>query len=341
MAKSKGRKPFSNATALENPVDNVALSTQQVYPLMTATQPRLDHVVCASPTGMHRMAYWEWGEPTNDRVLVCVHGLTRTGRDFDHFAQHMAGHYRVVCPDVVGRGKSDWLATGQGYVIPQYVADMVTLVAKLAPARLDWVGTSMGGLIGMSLAGALATSPALLHDRGAAGLGSRCNLSIGKMVLNDVGPALNYSGLERIATYVGRPGWFDTFEQAVDYVKTVSSGFGQHEQAGWEDLTRHVMIEQGGRWVKHYDLRIAEPFSSQSPELMAASEAILWNFYDNLRMPLLVVRGEQSDLLTEETARQMVERGHDARLYTVGNTGHAPSLRSTDQIEQLANFLLA
>jgi pimeloyl-ACP methyl ester carboxylesterase len=286
------------------------------------------------------MAYWEWGNPDNPRVVVCVHGLTRTGRDFDLLARHLASHYRVVCPDVVGRGRSDWLATGQGYVIPQYVADMVTLVARLRPAQLDWVGTSMGGLIGLSLAGALATSPALLHDRGPAGLGQNCNLAIGKMVLNDVGPALNYSGLERIATYVGRPGWFDTFDEAVEYVKSVSAGFGQHDRQGWEDLTRYVMIEQNGRWVKHYDLRIAEPFSSQTPEVMAASEAILWNFYDSLSQPLLIVRGQQSDLLTEQTAQQMLERGRNARLYTVPDTGHAPSLRSADQIQAVADFLL-
>jgi pimeloyl-ACP methyl ester carboxylesterase len=160
------------------------------------------------------------------------------------------------------------------------------------------------------------------------------------MVLNDVGPALNYSGLERIATYVGRPGWFDTFDEAVEYVKSVSAGFGQHDRQGWEDLTRYVMIEQNGRWVKHYDLRIAEPFSSQTPEVMAASEAILWNFYDSLSQPLLIVRGQQSDLLTEQTAQQMLERGRNARLYTVPDTGHAPSLRSADQIQAVADFLL-
>lgn len=307
---------------------------------MSLNEPRLDHVVCASPSGMHRMAYWEWGDPQNDRVLICVHGLTRTGRDFDLFARHMASHYRVVCPDVVGRGKSDWLAVGQGYVIPQYVADMVTLTARLNPGRLDWVGTSMGGLIGLSLAGALATSPALIHDRGAAGLGVQCNLAINKLVLNDVGPALNYSGLERIATYVGRPGWFDTFPEAVQYVKTVSAGFGEHDQEAWEDLTRHVMIERNGRWVKHYDLRIAEPFSAQTPEFMAASETVLWNFYESLTMPVLVVRGQYSDLLSADTAALMIERGRNARLHTVADTGHAPSLRSLDQIQALADFLL-
>ena len=121
-------------------------------------EPRLEYVTCASPAGLHRMAYWEWGDPANDQVLVCVHGLTRTGRDFDALAQRLAGRYRVVCPDVVGRGRSDWLANPAFYTVPQYAADMVTLIARLKPARLAWVGTSMGGLIGMALSGSAAFS---------------------------------------------------------------------------------------------------------------------------------------------------------------------------------------
>lgn len=310
---------------------------------MTAseTTPRLDHVTCASPAGVHRMAYWEWGDPDNDQVLVCVHGLTRTGRDFDILARRMCQEYRVVCPDVVGRGKSDWLVDANGYVIPQYVADMITLLARLNPARLDWVGTSMGGLIGMVLGSTLQVSPSLRPPRVGSGLGADSNLRIGRMVLNDVGPALNFTGLSRIAQYVGTPGEFAAFEDAVKYVSTVSAGFGPHDQAGWEDLTRHVVVRQGNAWVKHYDLRIAQPFALQNEAAMQTAEVALWAAWESLQCPLLLLRGEQSDLLTDAVAREMLERNGQAQLHTVAGVGHAPSLRSDDQLDVIERFLRA
>jgi pimeloyl-ACP methyl ester carboxylesterase len=303
--------------------------------------PRLESVACASPAGLHRMAYWEWGDPDNDRVLVCVHGLTRTGRDFDPLAQALAADYRVVCPDVVGRGRSDWLIDPNGYVIPQYVADMVTLVARLRPAHLDWVGTSMGGLIGLGLAGMAAVSPALRPDRGAWGLGTRPDLPLGRMVFNDIGPALDLDGLTRIGTYVGQDLRFDRYDQAVDYVRSVSAGFGPHDDAGWDALTEHVFHEQDGQWVKHYDLRLAQPFALQTPQATAAAETLLWQAWDHLPVPALILRGAQSDLLTPETARRMLERNPRARLVAFDGVGHAPTLRSGDQIAAVRDFLLS
>ncbi|PLC53695.1 alpha/beta hydrolase [Pollutimonas nitritireducens] len=286
------------------------------------------------------MAYWEWGDPDNDRVLLCVHGLTRTGRDFDLLAQRLATHYRVVCPDVVGRGKSDWLINAASYVVPQYVGDMITLIARLKPTQLDWVGTSMGGLIGLGLAGALTMSALARPDRGSCGLPAENTISLGKMVLNDIGPKLSFAGLTRIAEYVGEPLKFDTFEKAVGYVRTVSAGFGNHDQNGWEDLTRHVFNKQGDCWVKHYDLRIAEPFANESEAKIQASEAILWAAYESINTPILVVRGEESDLLTAEVATEMLQRNRHASLHNVPNVGHAPTFRSADQIDPLVEFLL-
>src|SRR5690606_23554880 len=127
----------------------------------SAVEPRLNRVSCLSPAGLHRMAYWEWGDPQNDRVLLCVHGLTRTGRDFDALARRLCQEYRVVCPDVVGRGMSDWLSEPAYYIVPQYLADMVTLIARLNPRVLHWFGTSMGGMIGMTLAGLPGASVAV------------------------------------------------------------------------------------------------------------------------------------------------------------------------------------
>ncbi|GAA0782884.1 alpha/beta hydrolase [Castellaniella ginsengisoli] len=306
-----------------------------------ADEPRLDFVACASPAGLHRMAYWEWGDPDNDRVLVCVHGLTRTGRDFDPLARAMSRDYRVVCPDVVGRGRSDWLIDPAGYVIPQYAADLTTLVARLRPARLDWVGTSMGGLIGLGLAGMAAVSPTLRPARGDLGLGAAADLPLGRMVFNDIGPVLNADGLSRIGGYVGQELRFERYEQAVDYVRTVSAGFGPHDAAGWDALTRHVFCERDGGWVKHYDLRLAQPFALQTPEATAAAEALLWQAWDHLPVPSLILRGEHSDILTSGTARRMLERNPRARLVEFGGVGHAPTLRADDQIAAVRDFLLA
>ena len=305
-----------------------------------ASEPRLDYVVCASPAGTHRMAYWEWGEPDNDNVLLCVHGLTRTGRDFDELARRLAGKYRVVCPDIAGRGKSDWLLNAAFYAVPQYVSDILTLIARLAPRRLDWVGTSMGGLIGLGLTGALAMSAGARPQNGATGLPPDATLPLGKFVLNDIGPALDFRGLSRIGTYVGEEISFDSFSQAVDYVHSVSQGFGQHDRKGWEDLTRHVFVERGGRWVKHYDLRIAQAMAGQTEAMLLASEALLWNAYESIEGPVLIVRGELSDLLTAETAAQMLRRNPRASLHTVKGVGHAPTLRSAGEIDPVEAFLL-
>src|SRR5690606_31154709 len=211
-----------------------------------------------------------------------VHGLTRTGRDFDLLAARLAPHYRVVCPDVVGRGKSDWLINPQFYAIPQYVSDMLTLIARLKPSRLDWVGTSMGGLIGMGLAAGLAMSAAMRPQRGDLGLAPSQSVPLGRVVLNDIGPSLDNKGLAWISEYVGRNETFDTFEQAVEYVKVVSAAFGPHDEEGWKDLTRHVFNEHNGRWVKHYDLRISEPIARQDASVLKGAEAVLWAGFESL-----------------------------------------------------------
>lgn len=321
-------------------MSSAASASRSEFTSSAYISPRADFVTCASPAGLHRMAYLEWGDPHNDRVLLCVHGLTRTGRDFDPLARALQGNYRVVCPDVVGRGRSDWLANPASYVIPQYVADMVTLIARLKPARLDWVGTSMGGLIGLALAGAATASPALRPGRGSHGLGAAADIPLGRMVFNDVGPALDLNGLSRIAGYVGQDIRFQTFQQAVDYVHTVSQGFGPHDAAGWEALTRYVFLEQDGQWVKHYDLRMAQPFALQTPEATQAAEALLWRAWDHLPVPALVVRGAQSDILSAETAQQMVARNAQARCVELLGVGHAPTLRTDEQIGAVRDFLL-
>ncbi|HLQ01334.1 MAG TPA: alpha/beta fold hydrolase, partial [Burkholderiales bacterium] len=201
---------------------------------------------CASASGLHRIAYLEWGEPGGAKVLVCVHGLTRCARDFDRFAAEMVRHgYRVVCPDVAGRGDSDWLRNPAEYVVPTYANDMATLIARLDVESVHWVGTSLGGLIGMALA-AMPESP------------------IGRLVLNDVGPVLTGASLDRIGSYVGKWPALPTIAAAEQYVRSISASFGPHTDAEWRFLTEHVVRKNAdGSLRMHYDPAIAVPFNAE------------------------------------------------------------------------------
>jgi len=303
------------------------------------TEPRLEYVMCASPSGVHRMAYWEWGDAGNDKVLVCVHGLTRCGRDFDELAGKLAPHYRVVCPDVVGRGRSDWLVDPAAYTVPQYIADMLTLIARLDVEQVDWLGTSMGGLIGLGLAGALAMSALQRPQRGEFGLPAARTVRLGKVVLNDIGPRLDAQGIARIAGYVGSDVSFDTFDEAVAYVQSVSAGFGPHSQALWKRLTRDMFNQQDGRWVRHYDLRLAAPMALQDEAALKAAELMLWSAYESLASPVLLLRGEESDVLSRDTATEMLARNSQAQRVEFHGVGHAPTLLTEEQIAPIERFL--
>lgn len=289
---------------------------------LAAAEPRLNTVQCLDPRGLHRMAYWEWGDAANPRVLVCVHGLSRQGRDFDTLAQALCQHYRVVCPDVVGRGRSEWLKDPSGYQIPAYVADMVTLLARLNAQELHWVGTSMGGLIGLGLA-SLADTP------------------VRKLVLNDVGPAIEYASLQRIGTYLGLPAHWKSVDEAADALQAISTGFGPHSREQWLALTRPLLVPDGAGYKPHYDPAIALPFRAVTPELAKAGEAMLWAGYDAIRCPTLLLRGADSDLLGRATAEAMTQRGPKARLHEFPGVGHAPTLVQPEQVEVVREFLLS
>ena len=282
-------------------------------------EPRQHTVQCLSPKGLHRIAYLEWGDAANGNVLVCVHGLTRCARDFDNFARAMSDRYRVICPDVAGRGYSDWLADPMAYAIPQYVSDMVTLVARLDVEKVDWVGTSMGGVIGL-------------------GLAAQPNSPVRKLVLNDAGPVITKVSLERIATYVGIAPQFPSIEAAEQYIRAVSATFGPHTDAEWRFLTEVVVRKQpDGSYRMHYDPKLAEPFKHQMPE----KDLELWPLYDAVRSPMLVVRGALSDLLTRETCEAMKSRGPKAKVVEIEGVGHAPTLMHADQIALVRDFLVA
>lgn len=279
---------------------------------------QLKKVQCISPSGLHQMAYTEWGAADNPRVLICVHGLTRNCRDFDALAEALSQAYRVICPDVVGRGLSSHLRDPNGYGIPQYVADMVTLIARLDVEKVDWVGTSMGGLIGMALA-AQEASP------------------IARLVLNDVGPLITVDSLKRIADYVGTdPSWAN-FDEALAYVRLISAPFGDLSDAQWRQLTEtSIALRDDGRWSFRYDPRIAMPFKAAFVD----QDINLWPLYGQIKCPTLVVRGEKSDLLTKETWQQMGEFGPKAQLVEIPKVGHAPMFLSDDQIAVVREFML-
>jgi len=282
---------------------------------------REGRVKCLSTAGFHHMAYVEWGDPENPRVLVCVHGLTRCGRDFDFLAQAMADRYRVVCPDVVGRGRSDWLRDKSLYALPQYCADMATLLAKLGAEQVDWVGTSMGGLIGM----ALACQP---------------ETPVARLVLNDVGPVVTGVSLQRIGDYLGSAPRFADMGEAEAFVRSVCAPFGALSDVQWRHLTVHVMrATADGRVEVAYDPGLAQPFR----DMWLASggkDVELWPLYDGIRCPTLLLRGALSDLLTHETALAMGARGPRARLVEVPGVGHVPPLMDAAQVAPIREFLL-
>ena len=284
------------------------------------------------------MAYWQWGNPVSAHVVVCVHGLSRQGRDFDTLARDLCaqaetlpGGIRVVCPDVAGRGESDWLADPALYQIPTYVADMLVLLAQLhaqAPiTTLDWVGTSMGGLIGLALCG----QPGLPLP-----------VPVRRLVLNDVGPALQWSAIARIGSYLGLGGPFSSVEEAADALWAISLGFGPHSPEEWLALSRPMLkplIEGRSALRLHYDPAIAVPFKQATQASTSQGEATLWQLYDRVTAETLLLRGAHSDLLSRDTAMAMTQRGPRASLVELAGVGHAPTLVAADQRETVSRFL--
>ncbi len=278
---------------------------------------RVGSLRCLSAGGFHRMAYTEWGPERSDRTLVCVHGLGRNGRDFDFIASALAEEgWRVICPDVVGRGKSGRLADPKRYALPQYLADMTALIARLEVETLDWLGTSMGGLIGLQLA-ALADSP------------------IERLVLNDVGPFIPKAALERINAYVGEDPRLPDRKAAEAWMRRTYAPFGKLSDAQWAHMTEQSFVPapEGG-FMLHYDPGIAEAFKAGP-----IRDVDLWPVWDALRCPTLVLRGAESDLLTEETAREMTQRGPKPMVLTFPDCGHAPALMDRDQIAAVKGWL--
>lgn len=304
-------------------------------------QPQLQFLPVGGPAGRYggarRMAYWDWpcaAGSNCSQVVICVHGLSRQGRDFDVLAQALAPRSRVIAVDVAGRGRSDWLADPMAYQVGTYAADLVGLMShvrtEMPEAVIDWVGTSMGGLIGM----AVASQPAIAPRR---------------LVLNDVGPVIQPVALQRIGTYLGKNPSFESEQQAADYLASISAGFGPHSAEQWLALSRPMLREREARWWLHYDPAIAMPFQAFSggadpiaaEKAVQAGEAALWGLYDAITANTLLLRGADSDLLTCETATAMATRGPKANCVEFAGVGHAPTLVAADQVAAVRDFLWA
>ena len=296
--------------------------------------PELNHVACADADGGHRMAYWCWGDRHAPRVVVCVHGLSRQGRDFDVLARALVERsrepLRVVCPDVVGRGRSDWLKNPQGYQLPTYAGDMLAMLVQLhtqAPiGDLSWFGTSMGGLIGMAIAGA----PRLPLPA-----------PVRRLVFNDVGPVVQWQALQRISSYLGQTSRFADVREAADAMWKISTGFGAHTPEQWLALSEPMVKphDQGGVTL-HYDPAIALPVKAMTEAQAREGQAALWSLYDAITARTLLTRGAQSDLLDRQTALEMTRRGPRAELVEFDGVGHAPTFVAPAQVDVAASFLL-
>ena len=277
--------------------------------------PSLHHLLCLGPHGFYRLAYTRWGH--GGRPVLCVHGLSRNGRDFDALAERLAAKGTVIAADMPGRGRSDWMADEADYGYPLYLGAVAALIGSLGAAEIDYVGTSMGGLIGMMLA-AQPGSP------------------IRRLVLNDVGPFLPKAALERIGSYVGQNPDFADRAELEAYMRRVAASFGTLTDRQWREMAAHSGRElPNGRLALHYDPAIARPFQGEM------TDVDLWPVYDRITCPTLVIRGGVSDLLRAETAAEMTRRGPRARLYEVPGVGHAPALLAADQIATIAEFLNA
>ena len=283
--------------------------------------PRLQSFSGLSFSGFHRVAYWEWGPARTKRTVICVHGLTRQGRDFDFLAQALAERgWRVVCPDLPGRGRSDWLRDHRGYNLVQYGADMNALIARIGATDVMWVGSSLGGFIGMILA-------------------AQPNSPIARLVINDIGPHAPRAALRRVFDYITTPPpLFDHLEEATSYFRGILEPYGLLPEEHWRHLAEHSvrLNDATGRYEMLYDPAIAKTFY---PWLFSSFS--MWNYWEQVHCPTLLLRGSQSDLLLRETAERMSHSGPKATLIEFDGIGHMPHLMSSEHINPVVSFLEA
>lgn len=284
--------------------------------------PRLEEFRALGPRGFLTIGVTEWGPADSGQVVVCVHGLTRNARDFDYLARRLAGRgYRVVVPDLPGRGRSGWAESGADYATPLYLSVMAAVIARTGAEQVDWIGTSLGGHIGMEMA-ALPGAP------------------IRRLVLNDFGARIAGTALQRIGTYLRIKRHFDSIVALEAHLRAIHEPFGHLTDSQWRHMAEHSAVKtEDGTYRQHFDPAISRAFSWP---LMV--DIALWNVWEKVECPTLILRGEDSDLLHASTTREMVKRGAAAkkgwvRAVEVRECGHAPALMSDSQVSLVEEFL--
>ena len=307
---------------------------------MITHQPQTKYLKVLSNEHMnieaHQLAYYQWGDPHAEHFVICVHGLTRQGRDFDILAQCLLQAYRqrgesvqIICPDVVGRGQSDWLSNAASYQLPTYAYGLKSLIdqvtEQIGTKTVDWVGTSMGGLIGMLICGVDAF---------------KTKIPVRRLLLNDVGPVVQWRFIERLKTYLGLGEKFESEISGIQRLAEIFKSFGPHTKDQWETLSRPMLKKVQDHYIFHYDPKIAQPIMQLTLESSTSAEQLMWTIYDQISCETLLVRGAKSDLLTPADAEQMCARGPRPALYSVEGVGHAPTLIQEDQLIRVRDFLV-
>lgn len=280
------------------------------------SEPALHKVLGYGPDGYHEIAYAEWGNPDPQQTVICVHGLTRNARDFDKLARRLAENNHVLCPDVVGRGNSDWLADHSHYTLDQFAADQRQVIARSGANTVDWIGTSMGGLIGIVLA-------------------SEKRSPLRRLVINDIGPFIPVAAVRRIKDYLGVDPEFSSLDEAEAYLRQIYAQTIPMTDEDWTHYTRHgLRVDDQGKYRLHSDPKIGETIK----RYWAFMHVNLWSRWDRIECPVLVIRGEKSDFLTESIAQRMATTGPKAEVITIPDVGHHPSLQSQEQISMITDW---
>jgi pimeloyl-ACP methyl ester carboxylesterase len=268
---------------------------------------------------VHEVRLLEWGDPRNEKVLICVHGLSRNAHDFDFLAMALEKDYRVICPDMAGRGDSPNLKQKEWYDYETYVGDMLYIMDQYGLDTVDWVGTSMGGIIGMVIA---AQFPKRIKT----------------LVLNDIGPFIPKESLERIAAYVGYNN-FPTLAAAKEALTAIYKPLGVKDEHHLEHLARFGIKQEVGEFRFAYDPAIVHALKNEDGSMKELDDVDLWPLWDKLKCPVRLLRGKNSDVLLEHTVEAMKEIGDRLKVITCPDVGHAPSLMEKQQIEVIKGWL--
>lgn len=275
--------------------------------------PLSSTVFSLTPEGFHKMHYLEWGDSNQSETVFCVHGLSRNAHDFDFLASALSCDFRLLCPDIIGRGKSDWANNSAYYSYPQYLADMTALIARSNADKIHWIGTSMGGIMGLLL----AIQP---------------NSPIQSLIINDIGAFIPSDPLSKIIHYVKNPPHFPTKEKGGNYLRQILASFGSLSEDQWLHLAEHGLEpHHEGGYRLAYDPRIVDTASAEAADL--------WYIWEQIQCPVLLIRGERSEVFPKDVLSRMKEIKPHIDVVEFSNTGHAPSLMDPQQIEVIHQWL--